>query len=156
MATDKGFQIGVMATSQESTILNCESSNLRQEGAKDTKRVTSKASKLKTWTLLEHTELPRNTGLIWAALRGDSPQRILQCVVFGDRTNTENELILKLWVIKVYVESCCWHEGGLYPDKGSVIFWGSCLYWFKIFKQKWEAFVFLIIEFHYYCICKYL
>lgn len=46
MATDKRFQIGVMATSQESTILNRESPELSQEGAKDTKRVTSKASKL--------------------------------------------------------------------------------------------------------------
>lgn len=58
-ATDKRFQIGVMATSQESTILNRENSAQRsQEGAKDThKKITSKASKLEPQTLLRDTKL---------------------------------------------------------------------------------------------------
>jgi len=47
LAADKRLEIGVMATSQESTILNHESPELSQEGATDTKRVTSKATKLK-------------------------------------------------------------------------------------------------------------
>jgi len=47
LATDKTFQIGVMATSQESAILYRESqAQLSQKGAKHTKRVASKASKL--------------------------------------------------------------------------------------------------------------
>lgn len=45
-----------MATSQESTILKRESAELSQEGAKDTKRVTSKAPKLEARTLLGRAE----------------------------------------------------------------------------------------------------